>query len=801
MPERSDAHGLQALVPNRALLVAVALLGCGLLWAELLAFRLCAASVGKHFAALLALLAPAVAAVGATVLRPRRTTVAPAALARRASRWTLGSATAWVAGLLALAWLSQRAAVRPSEVPGYARPLVLTLWLLAFGFGGAALSVALRRGLARVGRVAFAGAVGGALGGLVAPWIMAVGAPRGALAAGLVLGLGCVAFASAVGPAAGRAERPRWAVAVACPLAVMTLLLGDIGAPWLELRTDTGRRSAVAEQLWTAQGLVSLRRVSRGRRYYTVDRSERIGVAKKPLPGQKPRPKRRPVDLGYALASAGRGPVLVVASGGGREVAVARLYGAEQVHALELNPAVVSEVMLDRCELETRGLFRPSAELGLELDDGRAGLGALSSDYQLVVVVGSEPYVQALPRLIGWSDRLYSQEAIRAYLDRLAADGAVVLRTSEPELGGLMRAAEAALGGEPAEARQHLMACSERQSAALLVKAAPLLPAERDRLRKHCKRQRFSAHESPSAAEPGAAPDGEAPSDDRPFLERAPTVGSLLGLGWSAVTSELWRRSAKPKAGASEQPEADKALDPVPQPAPTAASERAGLFGLSTLAAAALALLLMVIPPPRAHRDAARPPRCLKVSLLLAGAALSLGLLSLTDHLLRLLGHAEYAWTTLIPAALLAVGAGRLWVDALPSVRLGRAAVAAGLLGSAALALLMVLAPSIGSWVAAPLSVRALVALALLALVGVPLGVPLAAGLRWLGHLNPAAASGGWAAHAAGWALGVASGALLARYLGVSRLFLVAAALSAAGALCAYLAGRLAPSEQRAQVE
>jgi predicted MFS family arabinose efflux permease len=182
--------------------------------------------------------------------------------------------------------------------------------------------------------------------------------------------------------------------------------------------------------------------------------------------------------------------------------------------------------------------------------------------------------------------------------------------------------------------------------------------------------------------------------------------------------------------------------------------------------------------------------------------------LATVDHLIAMLGHPAYAWPLVIPLGLVGVAAGRLWADTLRRSQLGAAldittgmAVVLTLSVFASASRILTLAggaPWLGVVVCAILMLG----------LGFALGAPLTAILRLVGQAH--AGEGGsdgpmvawcWGLHLGGWALGTALGALLARYLGVQSLLLVAALGLVSAAVLAGLARKAsAPRAPEARV-
>lgn len=813
--------------------LAVGLLGAALLVDQLLVFRLCAAGVGQRLAYVLGVAAPAAAALGASRTWMRACPSQATALARRAAYLGLAAAGAWLLGLLMLAWLAQKL-LGKDQPPWFIAAAIGLAWLLAFPLLGGALGLALRAGAAAIGRLGFAEALGGVLACLGLPLALWMGLPVASLLATLLPVGAAYALAALAGPlpaddAGPPRRRPSAAVMVTFPLVVAALVAGEIGEPWLQI-PGGGKKSQVAQRAWTTEGLVAVTKPTSKHFGYTVDGSPLV-----PLASLKPdslKFQAGPAELAYAMDDDSTGETLVIGSGGGREVQLALSRGRGLVTAVERQPAVVKGVVLDRFATETARLLAPSSRLRVSIGDGRSNAPRPGRDLRRIIVVASELYVPVPPRLLAWSRRELTREAIGAYLEGLSPKGTLVLVTRSSDLPSLVATAGAALGLGPDDAAGHMLACGTKDEVGLLVRREALGSAERQRLGKFCRRRRMSIHDfvDPSAAgRPGEAgeeptpiaPDSVLPgpdwsagvaSDDRPFLEGRPPVGGLAGLVLAELRSAVGAPhpaesepgdgpatgdaaepapSALATPGAASSAPLDRAgkerkAGPVPKPATTTVAPNdlplttAPLAWAGALMAALLVLVTWLLP--RRGRALPRAPLTLRAAVIPLGIGLALGELGTLHYLVGALGHPIYAWPLLVPLGLVGVGAGRLLVDVVPPRKLRRSLELLTGAGVVLLVLLLALGPRLSLLWGAAFGWRALVGALLATVLGLVLGAPLAIVLRLVaaeegkscvGDAPGVARCWGW--HMGGWALGGSVGAVLARHVGVSSLLLLAA--------------------------
>ncbi len=781
----------------RALLSGVGLLAAASLLLELLSFRLVAATMGREYALVVGVSMPAAAAVGAMAVARRSPLSGSAALMRGAAHLAALAGTFAVLGTIGLTWVSQKVATARGEGDWLHVGVMLASCLVPAALSGAALGVVMRRAIHRIGRFTFAEAAGAALGCLAIPLVMLSGAPRGAIANGLLYAVAALAFAWV-----GRAAKPRTAVIATLPLAIVSLVAGDVGSPWLKMRVDhAGRRSDVEHTSWSAQGVIAVRKAKRGITRLTVDQHTSAAFAGVRSGNAKPRFAAQ--DLGYEVSRGEAGPVLVVGATGGREISVALANDHPRVDAISLHPTLVNDFLLDRYATITGHVIHDEERVHVRIGDGRATLSQLPRDYQHVVVMNTGRFDQAAPRLLSHDDRLYTADAVADYLERLRDDGTLLLRIPREGIAGAMTAVQTALlrlglVGSPDEARARMIVCSGRQNAVLLLSRQTPTGSELHNLKKRCKKSRLHI-DYPLDESGRARPADEArgrvllaalershvPTDDMPFVI-APTGDTALR---PAAVAALRALLPQQKSDPDEETESSGAEE-LPAPAMTPAGIAAGAL----LVSLGLVLLGLLTPPPRTREgergEPARLPPTLRWSFPWLGVALALCMFSLGDQLMRVLGDAGYGWALVIPLGLVGVASGRLWVDTIARDRLRGALTA--MLGAALLWLVVMsfLFGPIAGLDDASTAVQLTVSMVVLVISGWLLGGPLALGLRLVGAWDPAPVAWCWGAHLGGWALGGGLAALLVYYVGIAKLWPLGLVAFASGAVLLSLGAR-----------
>ncbi|MCS6844781.1 MAG: hypothetical protein NZ528_10765 [Caldilineales bacterium] len=501
---------------------------------------------------------------------------------------------------------------------------------------------------------------------------------------------------------------------------------------------------------------------------------------------------RRPVDWAFldylpeALAYRLRpgAAALVLNPRGGLAIWQALEGGAagRPVVAVEADPGVLRQ--LDRL-LGDRSPYR-QPQVVSAVETARSFLGRDRGRYGVIHVALVQPYRPVTSGAFSLSETYdLTVEAMRAYFDHLAPDGVLVisrwLQTPPSETVrtlALLREGLLAAGVE--EPRAHLVALRGVQVATFLAKRTPWAAEELAEVRRFAQQRRLDLALAPdlqpseinrfnvlpepyyeeayaallAAADPrpfyAAQPfDVRPPTDDHPFFfhffrwAQTPVVLATLGQTW------------QPFGGSG-------------------VLVLVALLILSVLASAALILLPLAVGR-RAAGAAAERAAPARWRVLTYFAALGLGFLlveiPLIQRFILLLGHPTLALTAVLAGLLLWSGVGSLLAPRLP----WRGTLAALLAVGVAYQLL--LGPLAGALLAASLAVRLAAAVALLAPLGLLMGVPFPRGIGWLAATGPQLTPWAWAINGCASVIASVLAALLALQWGFT-------AVTALGLLC-----------------
>jgi len=488
--------------------------------------------------------------------------------------------------------------------------------------------------------------------------------------------------------------------------------------------------------------------------------------------------------LPYALAEPRS--ALILAAGTGGAVLQALQHGVPAIDAVELNPQLL-ELMQGELASFTGDLYR-RPEVRLQQAESRHFVATHPGPWDLIQLdLAASPFAAAASGLgASQEDYLHTREAIAGYLERLRPDGTLAITswTSLPPRATLRLAATAIAAlrssGDAAPERQ-LAVIRSWKTATLLVRPGGFSETDIAALRRFCQSRSFDPVYFPGIrpdevnrfhrlAEPVfhqgvlalLGPDSEqflrdyrfdvAPvGDDRPFFNSFSK--------WSALP-ELLRLPAGSGLGQIDW----------------------GYWVLlATLAQAVLLSLLLILLPLwlLRRRGTVRASVRLRWRSLIYFAALGLAFMFVEIAYLQklelFLGHPLLSLSLVLGGFLLFAGLGSMLSNRFDS-RFGPWLAAGG--ASVLVVIELLLLPLFTqSLLLAPDPVRILAALALIAPLGLLMGMPLPLGLALTERLAPGLLPWAWAINGCGSVIGAVLARLLAMEIGFSGVMLLAALL------------------------
>lgn len=452
------------------------------------------------------------------------------------------------------------------------------------------------------------------------------------------------------------------------------------------------------------------------------------------------------------------GTTLSIGPGGGKDVLLALMGGASRVTAVEVNPGAVEAVR--RFSDFNGGIYdRPDVEV--VVDEGRGYLKRSTEQFDTIYM--SLAVTQTAER-VGFAmaeNYLYTVEAMRDYLDHLKPGGRLVLRLHNQYdlIRAMLTVDQAALpaGAPDSERGRNMMALvqpadhDEHQGdimyPLLIVQKEPFTP---DQEQHHLAAARAAGYQdiyTPSLGVTGQLVDAallagiseiklDPVTDDRPFFylyEAGPPPFSVLLMIVAALAGGLGWIVVRRRTGGERR----------------MVSGSLAFFG------------------------------CLGVAFMLVEVAM-------IQKLTLLLGHPTVAVTTVLFVLLISGGIGS-WLSSVVKGGLGLAVVAGALAAGLILVYTQLLPILVSQSIVAPWPQRVVVSVAVLAPLGVLMGVPFPTGLKALGLLTQRPLTGlAWAANGIASVLGSTGAIVLGTSLGFSASLSAGALVYLASGVVAY---------------
>jgi len=705
---------------------------------------------------------------------------------------------------------------------GYARVVGLyALCTLPFVCAGAAIALLLAQHSARANRLYFYDLVGAALACLLfIPLTNTVGAPSAVL-----VGAALAAAAASVF-AAHETRTLRLITAGAtwllCALAVANVQLGfyDVVAvkgraqpEMLAVRWNSFSRVEVMgteRRLWEPEPLGLLGysaelgtdyRIAQAVLRYDADAATSIQA----FTGDPAELLHTPYHVTAAAHQLGtRKDVLVIGPGGGVDVLTALHMGSTRITGVEINPLTV-ELMRTRFRAFSGQLYAGYPGVSIVVDEGRSYLQRSRASYDLIQASLVDTWAATAAGAHALSENsLYTVEAFQDYLDHLTPTGVVgfarwyakppveTLRVVALASEALRRRGVADPSAHVVVVRNHGERLNMPSLASILVKRTPFTPDELDRLHAWAKRMDFPVPFSLRRAGPSEKgfPALLGPERDR-FIAGYPFDLSLVHderpFFFSHVDIGDW---LKARFGFGSK-----------------AAQRAGLSlgGKSLVTALALSgacvLLLCALPWLRRRRVASAGGRGVSALWALYFVGLGLGFVMVEVVLIQklglFLGYPAYALSIVLFTLLSATGVGSFVAQRFE--RLRSISVVLGALCAALLLTLWLLPRVTHGLLGESIATKACMSVALLAPLGLLMGMPFATGLRYGSTRGSVGVAWAWALNGTATVFGSALATLLAMSHGFSASLLAGVAAYGTAGLAALLLGRSeSPSTQPA---
>lgn len=462
------------------------------------------------------------------------------------------------------------------------------------------------------------------------------------------------------------------------------------------------------------------------------------------------------VDPAYVLA---RQPpdVAIIGFGGGLQVAEARRAGAATIWAVDINPAITRWVLHDDLGLNL-GLFT-APNIQVLTGEGRHEIRSSGRRFDVIVMHAIDTYAATATGAYALTENfLYTKEAILDFLGALNDGGVVSIQRwlFNPPRENLrlfvtsLEALEELGVQDPAQhivmiAPIHdyeLLRIQERSIwGYLLVSRTPFTPDQIQAMRRHVGALRWTVLYAPGGHEDTYfsryvhAPDRAAFRASYPFVISPVTdARPYLFQFYNPLHRSAYARTR------------DTAVSGIYQ---SSAVLLLVALGLSVALTLALIVLPLLHARGRAKSAGGAAPATMTARSVAFFACLGIGYMALevplTQVLALYLGHPTYGFAVVLVALLVSSGVGSWLVERRTLERSRVCALVALVLALIALGIF----PLVHATMALPDAARFAMALAMVGLCGVPMGFPLALGVRELGRTNAIDVAWAWGINAA----------------------------------------------------
>jgi hypothetical protein len=313
-------------------------------------------------------------------------------------------------------------------------------------------------------------------------------------------------------------------------LGTSVVLAGEIGAPYLKLPSLRWAGIDKAEtQVWTARGFYTVDKPLSNSAILRVD-----GTFARAIPDSKQIPPLSADEMAYLLDK-GNDPVLIVGSGGGRELRAALRQGHHDVRAIEEDITIGRTIMRGSSYAFSDKLY-DKPEVHVTVEGAKNYVRRNPATFQRVVL-GYYDTQAAAPSgsLAGLSNSTLTLEFLRDVLSSLRPAGTLTITRPDLELDRLVVLVAHALRAQGSRApSMHIFGCTRDKLSTVLVKRTPLVTDELSKLRTHCRQHKFTEILSPdavqdesrkalmAAVDPSTVSNGQItdlrpPTEDRPF--------------------------------------------------------------------------------------------------------------------------------------------------------------------------------------------------------------------------------------------------------------------------------------------
>ena len=640
---------------------------------------------------------------------------------------------------------------------------------------GVVVSLAIAKTVKDVSRVYFYDLIGAAIGCLLlVPLLDWVGGPGTVIMAGAFFALAGALWHS-LAPASGR----RVMISIGLATVLVLLVIANRDSNMIDVRYAKGGRIQGEEYVqWNSFSRISVGIANEtGKPRIAIDFDASSDIAQCDPATMSAEERQQLLSTGPALPYRVRpgGRALIIGAGGGPDVCRALVTGSSDITAVEINPIIVRDVMMERYAQASTGLYlRPEVHVAIE--DGRSYIRRVDESFDVIQMTLVDSWASTASGAFALAENhLYTEEAFRDYLEHLSPDGVLAVTRWEFEqpreslrVVSLGLAALRQMGAN--EPHQYFVIAREDVEAlsgwgakdTILIKRNPFTKGELADARRAIEQYGLTTIYTPDDAPANvftellrskdpiafasSYPYDISPvSDDRPFFFYT----------WRG--SHIWE-TIRPRADADAKINLGVMLLFVS-------------LGLSVLGMAVILVMPVLLLKQQIPRE--RPLWFHLFYFLSIGMGFILVEIAFVQRIALYLGQPTYALTVVIFSLLLSSGAGSYTSRRVVGGKDRRLMIL--LFSVAALAsILIVVTPDVlDKSLSLPLEAKLSVVVLLLAPIGFLMGMPFPSGLARLEKRYPQAVCWAWAVNAAASVLGSVGAIFLAIHIGLGLTMMV----------------------------
>ena len=652
--------------------------------------------------------------------------------------------------------------------------VVYIVCALPFLIAGVVVSLAISKTVKDVSRVYYYDLIGAAVGCLMlVPLLDWVGGPGTVIMAGAFFALAGALWHSLV-PGSGR----RVKVSIGLATALVLFVVVNRDAHIIDVHYAKGGRIQGEDYVqWNSFSRISVGLNENGKHRIAIDSDASTDIAPCDPATMSAEERQELVSTGPILPYSVRpgGKALIIGAGGGQDVCRALVTGSSDITAVEINPIIVRDVMMERYADASKGLYlRPEVRVAVE--DGRSYIRRVDESFDVIQMTLVDSWASTASGAFALAENhLYTEEAFRDYLEHLSPDGVLAITRWEFEqpreslrVVSLGLAALRQMGAD--EPNKHFVIAREDiedlsgwgARDTILIKRNPFTEQElanaRGAIEEYGLTTIYASDDAPAnlftdflhSKDPVAFAsnylyDISPVSDDRPFFFYT-WRGSHF---WDAI----WSR--------------------------TAADAKINLgvmllfvsLGLAVLGVVVILVMPILLLKQQIPRE--RPLWFHLFYFLSIGMGFILVEIAFVQRIALYLGQPTYALTVVIFSLLISSGAGSYMSRRVVGGRDGRLMILLSSVAVLTLILILVTPGVLDSSLALPLAAKLALVVLLLTPIGFLMGMPFPSGLGRLEKRYPQAVCWAWAVNAAASVLGSVGAIFLAIHIGLGLTMLV----------------------------